>query len=209
MPAMSKTGSARADLVSAAETVENDVRRLEELSAAARRIRLNTEKSIARAARELQETMEQQERLANGLRAFGEAMVRMQERQQAALEPLGARAAEIQDRMTRLSEHMQRFGALGIQASEVAKLLQALPSVQAESGEGGTGSVHPAAQTSALIDVDERFTALVEQAKSLAESARVEDFPEIFREADALKQKIHSMRGRLAELVRAQAAGNT
>jgi len=205
---MAKTVNARPDLVTAAEAVEDDVRRLEELSAAARRVRLNTEKNIARAARELQETMEQQERLALGLRAFGEVMVRMQERQQAALEPLGARAGEIQDRMNLLSEHMHRFGALGVQASEVAKLLQSLPSVQAANSEGSSG-VNPAAQASALIDVDERFTALVEQAKALAESARLEDFPEIFREADALKQKIHAMRGRLAELVRAQATGSS
>lgn len=204
MPPMAK--NARSDLVSAAEAVEDDVRRLEELSGAARRIRLNTEKNIARAARELQETMEQQERLANGLRAFGRVMVEMQERQQAALEPLSARATEIQERMMRLSDHMQRFGALGVQASEVARLLQALPSVEAAENES---AVEPAAQTSALIDVDARFTALVEEAKALAESAREEDFPEIFREADALKQKIHAMRGRLADLVRAQAAGSS
>jgi chromosome segregation ATPase len=202
---MSKPIGARSELVAAAEAVEHDVSRLEELSGAARRIRLNTEKNIARAARELQETMEQQERLATGLRAFGEVMVRMQERQQAALEPLSARAVEIQERMTKLSEHMQRFGALGIQASEVAKVLQTLPQAGEEPGSGMT----PAAQASALIDVDERFTALVEQAKALAESARAEDFTDIQREADALKQKIHSMRGRLAQLVRAQAAGTS
>ena len=115
---MAKAGEV-SELVRCAEAVEREVGRLEELSRAARRIKLNTEKNITRAARELQQTMEQQERLARELRMFGEAMGQMQTRQLAAVEPLSTRAIEIQERVNRFSEHMQRFGALGVRAKEI------------------------------------------------------------------------------------------
>jgi hypothetical protein len=190
---MSKPTQRPSDLVQAAEAVENEVRRLEELSLAARRIKLNTDKSIVRAARELQQTMEQQERLAEQLRAFGAVLQGMQVRQQAALEPLNHRGVEIEERMKRLYEHMQRFGAIGVKASEVAKLLQELP------GAAPVAAV--------LIEVDERLMALVNESKELAETTSAEDFTEITREADALRQRLHAMRGRLAELIGAQSVG--
>jgi hypothetical protein len=193
------------DFMRCAEAVEKEVRRLEELSRAACRIKLGTEKSIGRAARELQQAMAQQERLAGELRQFGEAMVGLQSRQQAALEPLSARALEIQARVARLSEHMQRFGALGMQASETAN---ALREVTLSPGET-LGASRGAQQASALIGVDERFRTLLDEARSLAESAGEEEFPDIAREADALRQRLQAMRGRLSELVRAQSAGTS
>jgi hypothetical protein len=201
---MAKAGGEGSELVRCAEAVEREVQRLEELSRAARRIKLNTEKNIARAARELQTTMEQQERLARELRSFGEAMGQMQSRQQSAVEPLSTRATEIQERVNRLSEHMQRFGALGVKANEMGL---ALREVSNASSNEAVGTGRGAEQASALIDVDERFRLLVDEAKGLAESAESEEFPDIAREADALKQKLHALRGRLAELVRAHSAG--
>jgi DNA repair exonuclease SbcCD ATPase subunit len=195
------------ELVNVAATIDDDVRRLEELSTGNRKIELNSEKNIARAAQELQRALEHQQRLAEGLRGLGEAMVRLQVRQQAALDALGARAAQIQQRMARLSEHMQRFGELGAQAAEVSAMLQALPSLQPGADSANTGKT--AAEATVLIEVDERFTALVDGAKALAELAHDEDFVDVARQADALKQKVQAMRGRLAQLVRAQAAGTS
>lgn len=195
----------RSDLVVAAEAIEDDIRRLEELSATSRRIDLDGEKNIARAAQELARALQQQQHLADGLRGLGEAVVRMQGRQQAALEALGARALEIQARMARLSEHMQRFGALGLQASEVAKMLQGLPLLQGEAR--GAGQVVVEARV--LIEVDERFTALVADARALAQVAHDEHFVEVAHQADVLEQQIRAMRGRLAQIVRAHAAGTS
>jgi DNA repair exonuclease SbcCD ATPase subunit len=199
---MPKSGARPPELVSTAEAVEAEVRRLEELSHQACNTKLNSEKNIARAARELQQTLEQRERLAETLRTLGQVLERMQARQQAALEPLSARANEIQERMGRLTEHMQRFGAVGTQAGEVARALQTLPDTRPSE----PGALKSAAST--LMEVDERFVALVAEAKDLAQSAQAEDFPEVAREADALKQKLHAMRAHLAELVRAHSVGN-
>jgi hypothetical protein len=202
---MAKTAEHSSDFLRCAEVVEKEVRRLEELSRAACRIKLGTEKGIARAARELQQALEQQERLAVELRRFAEAMVEMQARQQAALDPLGSRAHEIQSRMTRLMEHMQRFGALGTEASETANALREVTTPTEEMPGASPGT----RQAAALIGVDERFRTLLDEARSLAESAEQEEFPDIAREADALRQRLQSMRGRLSELVRAQSAGTS
>lgn len=201
---MPKSGERRSELVAAAETIENDVRRLEELSLSARKTRLNSEKNISRAARELQDALDQQERLAHGLRSLGEAMLRLQQRQQAAFEPLGARAMELQERTARLAEHMERFGVLGVEAGEVIKVLQR----RGGEGEASDEAEPVSIDASAIVEVDGKLIGLVEQAKTLADSAQHEDFTDIAREADVLKQRVQSMRQRLAEIVRASAAGN-
>src|SRR5262245_22151425 len=110
---MAKSADQTSELVRCAEVVERELRRLEELSRSARHVKLSSEKNIARAARTLQQALEQQERLAEELRALGGAMLGMQARQEAAMNPLQVRANEIQARMERHAEHMQRFGALG------------------------------------------------------------------------------------------------
>jgi ABC-type transporter Mla subunit MlaD len=201
---MAKSAEQSSDFVRCAEAVEREVRRLEELSRAACRVKLGTEKSIGRAARELQQTLAQQERLGAELRRFSETMSVMQARQQAALEPLSERALEIQARMTRLAEHMQRFGALGAQASETANALRDVTT----SPEEAAGTSRKAQHASALIGVDERFRALLDEARSLADSAEHEEFPDIAREAESLRQRLQAMRGRLSELVRAQSTGS-
>jgi chromosome segregation ATPase len=169
------------ELVRTAQALESDLVRFEELSRAVRKIRLDSDKSLSRAVKELNDALAQPERLAEGLRQLAHAMERMQLRQQAALEPLAERATEIQQRMNLLAEYMEKYGALGKAAGSVTELLQS-------DGEQ-SGAV--------LMEVDERLTRIVDDARALSESARADDFPEISRGADALKQRIAALRGRL------------
>jgi chromosome segregation ATPase len=200
---MAKT-ELRPELVTAAEAVETEMRRLEELSAQACRTKLNSEKGIARAARELTETMEQQRRLAGTLTAFGEVIARVQRREQAALEPINRHAAQIQQRMTRLAEHTQAYGALGLTANELAKLLQGLASPREPDPDDQES---PEVRRSRLLaEVEDSFASLFEEAKALAEVARAEEFSDVEREADALRQKMQAMRARLADLIRPQSS---
>jgi hypothetical protein len=196
---MAKSVDQSSEFVRCAEAVERELRRLEELSRSARNVRLSSEKSIARAARGLEQALAQQERVGQELRSLGQAMVAMEARQQAALGPLAVRAAEIQARMARLSEHMQLFGALGVKAAEAAT---ALSEMSATAGDGGR-----AAGASALFDAEERIRGLAEEAQSVAKAAGAEEFPDIAREAHALGQQIQAMRERLSELLRAQSVG--
>jgi hypothetical protein len=190
---MTKPADGMSELVQAADALEHDMRRLEELSASVRKIRLHNEKSITRAARELQDALQQQEKLAQGLIQLGQAMARMQQRQEAAIEPLAARALEIQDRATRLDEQMHRFAELGARAGEASRLLQSL----SQTETGTTADPGPV-----LADVDERLDAIVSEAKALVETAQADDLSDVAREADALKQRVQSTRARLSLLIK-------
>jgi ABC-type transporter Mla subunit MlaD len=168
-------------LVRAAQTLEDDIVKLESVQKSLRKIRLNSEKSIGRAAKELNDAVALPERLAAGLQALAAAMAEMQERQQAALTPLAGFATEIQERMRRLGEHMQAFGALGKAAGEVTALLQST---------AGDRSV-------IVAEVDAQLTKISDGARAVFDAARADDFPDVAREADALKQRVTSLRRKL------------
>jgi chromosome segregation ATPase len=176
------------ELVAAAQTIENHQKRLEELARALQKTKLQTEKNISRAARELQDALGQQEVLAVSLRALGEAMLHMQERQQAAVNILSERAGEIQTRRTRLSELMIRYASLG---SKAAELLEAM-----------SARVGQPTQGEAVAQATKRLDAIIEEATSLSRDAREEDFTEIAHEADVLKQKFQSIRTRLSSAMK-------
>jgi chromosome segregation ATPase len=194
---MSKPQDRPSEFIAAGLRIEQNLGRLEELSRSVRKIRLHTEKSIMRAARELQEALAEQERLGEGLRALGEAMMRIQERQQAAIESLGARAVEIQQRIAKRSEYMEKFASLGTQAGEVTVLLQTLPMPRAaDNGQSNTSPDVPRV----LSEVDMRLGSILEQAKALADAAEADDFPEVVSETDALKQRLGAARAQLEQV---------
>ena len=196
---MAKPPDQSSELIRCAEVVERELRRLEELSRSARNIKLSSEKNLARAARGLQQALEQQERLAHELRGLGQAMLGMQTRQEAAMMPLQERALELQARMLRHNEHMERFAALGSKAKEV---VAALVDISAAANEA-----QGAQAASLLFDADQRISELVDEIRSMTEAAKGDEFPEIEREAHALAQRLTAARERLAELVRSKTIG--
>jgi hypothetical protein len=179
--AMAQSDKTVPELVRAAQALEDDIVRLESVQKSLRKIRLNSEKSITRAAKELNDAIVLPERLASGLQALAAAMANMQVRQQAALEPLAAFASDIQGRMQRLGEHMQAFALLGQAAGEVTALLQA--------NEGDRSAI--------VAEVDAQLTKISEGARAVFDAARADDFPDVAREADALKQRVSALRRRL------------
>lgn len=178
---MTKADKDVPDIVRAAEALEAELVKLEILSRAVRKLRLDSEKSIARAAKELNEALAVPERLAAGLQGLAAAMQQMQTRQQAALEPLAEGAAEIQRRMGRLSEHLQAFAALGEAAARVTSMLQA--------GNGDQAALFGQARS--------ELTRIGEGARALLEAARGDDFPEVARDAEALKQRVQALKKKL------------
>jgi hypothetical protein len=194
------------EIIAAAEAIERDLQRLEDLSRSVGKMRLNSEKSIARAGRTLQEALQQQEQLAAGLRVLGEAMVHMQERQQAAIQGLAARAVEIQEQAGKVTDHMERFAALGSKAAEATQLLQALP---APYGSGRTtDGAPPADAPTQLMKIETLLGALAEEAKALATSSDLADLSEISREANSLRQRLDAARARIGSIARTRLQTN-
>ena len=172
----------RSELVVAAEALEEETVRIEGMSRSLRKIPLNADKSLARATEQLNETLALPERMGHKLQALAGAMTRLQERQQAALEPLAAFAVELQTRTRLLGEHMQTFAALGQSAGAVSAELAA-----------------SAGDRAAIAHAEAELQALADRARSLFEAARSDDFPEISRQADVLKQRVAGLRKRLGQ----------
>ena len=190
------------EIVQAALTIEQDLKRLEELSRSVQGTRLNNEKNIGRAGRTLQEALQQQEQLAASLRVLGEAMQHMQQRQQVAVEVLGARALDIQQQANRLADHMERFAALGTKAAEATQLLQDLPPPYGSGSTDAATVIQNGGPAQTLAKIETLLLALADEAKALAASADDADLSELSKEAGSLRQRIDSARGRIAELAR-------
>jgi len=172
------------ELVLAAQKIEVQQQRLEDLAYALEKTKLQSEKHLGRAARELQEALSQQEQLAVSLRELGAAMANMQERQLAAVTALSSRAQEIQARRIRLAELMTEYASLGQKAAE---LLQAVNETLEAADKN-------AAVTAAL----EKIAPIVEEATTLSTKARDEDFVDVAHEADVLKQKFQNIKNQLS-----------
>lgn len=190
------------EIVQIAEEIERELSALEDASRAAQNLRLHNERSLEKAGRALQQALQQQEALAAGLQALTQAMGRMAERQQIAINRLAVRAKEIQAQTDRLSEHMGRFAQLGTKAAEATRILQALPPPYG-SGEPKEGASHPPEE---LLQVDVLLAAVSAEAKQLAASADEVDLADIAKEAGSLRQRVDSARSQLALLSQARPA---
>lgn len=182
---MPKATNGSSELVAAAVAIEDDLRALEDIAVGLEKSKLNTEKTIQRAARELHEATEHQEKLATSLRSLAQVMANLQKRQQDAVDALSKQANAIKFRSERMTEHMHAYAQLGARSATIAEMLGKL--------EG-----HPGGAVTALDEVSTELGKIVDDAKRIAEAAEAEDFTEIAREATALRQKLQSMRARLS-----------
>jgi hypothetical protein len=187
------------EIVQIAELIESELSLLEDAARQANNLRLHNERALEKAGRALQEGLKQQEALGAGLRAFSEAMGRMAQRQQGAIDKLAKRAHEIQAQMVRMAEHMERFAALGAKAAEATSILQAMPPPYGSGAAPETPSAGPPEE---LLKVDVLLAAVATEAKALAASADEADLSDVAREAGALRQRVDSARSQLALLSR-------
>lgn len=179
---MAKNGKTVAELVGAAEELENELARLEALSEIALKTRLDSEKNIARATKELGEALAMPERLAARLGALASAMQHMQERQKAALDPLAARSDAILERKRRLDEHVRAYAALGKATEDAIELLRS-----------------ERERSLVVEDLKKKLATIADDAKTLFEAARADDFPEIARESDTLSKRAAALILRLTQ----------
>lgn len=173
----------KSELVDAALAIEEELSGLEEVAASLETTKLGTQKSIQRAARQLQTATERQGTLADRLNALARAMMGLQDRQNKAVTRLATFAESLRARNERMNELMQTYATLGARAAEIAEQL---------------GKADPAGMQRALEEIRPKLSEIVEGAKALSTAAEAEELVEIAREANALKQKLQSMLTRLS-----------
>lgn len=187
-----KNGEGRAPLTEAAAALEAELKRFEELSAAARKVPLDSEKNLGRAARALAETADSQERTAVLVRALVEAINRARDHQQQTAEVLLARAEELKAQTENLEALLGRFKTLGADAREIQAL------VQAASERGAARDIEGAL---AILDqAREKIDGIATRATDLATDAKAKGIADVEREADSLRQQLLAARNKLGLL---------
>ena len=191
---MSKRDKPNSELVAAAEALEAQLTRFESLSEQFRKSPLNSEKSLERASKLLHDVAEQDQQLNASVSALVAAVTATRNRQQTQAESVNARAQELQQRAEAFKTLLERYGALGQSAAELNQRMQEFAAQRSKS-QGTAG------QNQELIEIleklDTRMGEVADEAKAVTGLAEEQDFTDIGRQADSLRQQLLSARNKL------------
>lgn len=177
---MNKLDKPVSELSQAAVLLDQELRKFEELSELATRIKLSSEKNIERATDALSKAAESQDRISLHVRALVGAVAAARERQEKDSATLMERAHEIAARRTRYVELVQKMGALGAEAKEINVLLQASDKTR-----------------ESVLAVQGRLAVVASGAEEIARLADAEELEDLARQADSLRMQLQSARNKL------------
>jgi chromosome segregation ATPase len=196
-PAMSKRDKPpSSELTSAAEALEAQLRRFESLADQFRRSPLNSEKSLERASKLLRDVAEQDGLLNASVSALVAAVAKTRDRQQQEADSVNAHALHLQQRAELFKALLERYGALGQSAAELNQRMQEFATQRAQA----QGEEHNAALLQSLEALQERMGQVADEARAVVEQAEAQDFADVGRQAESLRQQILSARNKLGLL---------
>ena len=173
----------KSELVDAASALDAELVRFEEGTNSFRKLSLNSQKNLERAARMLTDLAEVEATLGAQVQVLVAAIAHVRDRQMAQVEGVRAKAEEINLRTVAFQRLLEQFKLLGVDAAGLNEKLQA-----------------SAAAGAPLLDLHAEMGELAAKAQGLAEIAKNEDFEDLSRQADGLRQQILSARSKLKHL---------
>lgn len=188
--------SPSSELVAAAEALESQLTRFESLADQLHKSPLNSEKSLERASKLLRDVAEQDQVLNASVSALVAAVTAARDRQQTQAEAVNARALELQQRAETFKSLLERYGELGKSAAELNQRMQefAAKRAQAQTPEQNAELI------GTLDALNERMVQVAEEAQSVTKLAEEQDFTDVGRQADSLRQQLLSARNKLGLL---------
>jgi hypothetical protein len=184
------------DLTEAARELEHELRRFEELAAAACRMPLDTKKALERAAKAAGEAASGQERVDRTLGALVQAISAVRSRHEANMAALTVRGEEIRVRAEQIAPLMERYAALGEEGKAIHQLVQQAAELQRDTA---TPEVVRAAVT-AIEVIEERMGKLVDEARDLGQAATAASSTDVANQASSLRQQVAAARNKIALL---------
>jgi chromosome segregation ATPase len=175
--------------------LDRELRRFEELSESIEHASFNSEKNVARASHTLREIAEVGEALQTRLGAMVAVIAGFRDKQEALANAVQIKALELQERTKTLESLLVKYRTLGEDARDLNEHLRSLSSDKAESEGVGSSPVF-----SHLQQLGEKIGHLAAGAQSLFEQAQADDFPDVARQADALRQQLQAVRNKLSLL---------
>lgn len=201
-PMSKRDKSPSSELVAAAESLDAQLTRFESLADQFRKAPLNSEKNLERASKLLRDVAEQDQQLNAAVSALVAAVTKTRDRQQTQAESVNARAQDLQQRAEAFKVLLERYGALGQSAAELNQRMQdfAAQRAKAQSSEQN-------AEVLGILDaLNERMGEVAEEASAVTKLGEEQDFTDIGRQADSLRQQLLSARNKL-QLLRKGLAG--
>ena len=187
---MAKPNTA-SSLVAAASAIDEELREYDQLAREAKRVELDSEKSLARAARILEDATTRQPRIQQKLRALVSEIEAAQGRQQASLDALVEVSRSLSARATEFEGLLGRFVALGESAKAVHQLT-------AELSERKKGGATDGELLEGLGALESRIETVIVDAEGLARDAEQNRWPDVARQANAIGQQVASAKNKLA-----------
>jgi hypothetical protein len=178
-------------LVAAAAAVDEELREYDELAREAQRVSLDGEKALARAARVLSASTERQSRIQEKLQALVSEIEAARVRQQKSLDALVTVSRALEARATAFDALMRRFAEMGLSA-------QAIHRLSADLSERKAAGAPEAELLDGLRVVEEQMVAVAAFAEGIARDAEEGGWPEIARQADALRQQLRAAKNKLS-----------
>ena len=198
---MTKPDKPTSPLALAATELDLELRRYDEIATAARKVPLNSEKNLERAAKAMTESADCQERVGERVKAMVEAITSVRQRQEASAQALLSRAEEMQQRTEVLRDLLVRYGALGDDAKAIHVRIQQAAAVDRAAPEGMRRVL------TELEEIHAHMAKVVETAREISAAAESVDFIDVARQADALRQQMHAARNKLLLLQQGLARG--
>ncbi len=173
------------ELITIATEVDKELERFEESTASFQKQGLNSEKNLEKARKALEELADGEQRVISRVQELVKLLGGVRDRQMAQVELIRARAEELKARVLVFHSLEEELKGLGTSASSLSEKLRA---------------------ESDLGDLDGEIGELAEKAKALAERASTEQFDDLARVADGLRQQILSVRQKLKKVAKPTAS---
>jgi hypothetical protein len=178
-------------LVAAAAALDDELRRFDELARETREQRINGQKGLTRTAALLSESLGARERIEESVRKLVAEIGGAQQRQQESIQILVDVASLLERRTKERDDLLTRFAGLGASAARVNLLAADLAT---RRQEGAT----EAEILELLVGIQAMMTGVAAEADALTEDAEKSDWPDIARQADAVRQQVSAVKSKLA-----------
>jgi hypothetical protein len=182
-----------AELVTIAKAIEEELRRFESLAEEVRNSPMQSQKHLEQMGRTLNAVADSDERMVAHMRTLLGVLNTWRERQQSLAAEVNGRALELQQRTQVFQGLMERFGALGQEATSLSSHVQEL---FGRTQQQGGAPLKAEVLISALQMVNDRMEQAAETARQLSSDAEASDFRDVARDAETLRQQLLSARNR-------------
>jgi DNA repair exonuclease SbcCD ATPase subunit len=187
-------------LAGAADHFEQELARYERLSSELARTTVQSEKSLGRKRHLLDEFTESEAELGVRLKSLLVAMNEARERQQHCMEVAVKAATDLRERAEQFSELMAKVTELGERARTASQ--PAGPLLTEADAKVSAEALAP------LDHVSEQIHSVLSEADAIARSASAQNWPEVARDVNSLRQQLSSMHAKVTRL-RADVARRT